>query len=334
MKLGILGAGKIAGVMADTIRKLNAVGHSEVELYAVAARDLVRAQAFAQANGVQKSFGSYEEMLCDPALDLVYIATPHSHHYRQIKLCADHGKHILCEKAFTVSARQAQDAIRYARARGVLVTEAIWTRYQPMRGMINDVLASGAIGVPKLLTANLGYSVAGKQRIAEPELAGGALLDVGIYTLNFAEMIFGHCSTLHGLCTKNEKGVDMTDSIVLSWDDGRTANLTAAANALSDRAGVVYGTEGYLVVENINNPQAMQVYNAKRELVQRVECPAQLTGYEYEVLETADCIRKGLLECPSMPHRETVRMMELMDHLRAQMGIVYPCEALDADFDQ
>ncbi len=118
MKLGILGAGQIAGVMARTVRMLNQNGHPEVELYAVGARDLSRARAFANANGVQKAFGSYEEMLSDPALDLVYIATPHSHHYGHIKLCANHGKHILCEKAFTVSARQAEDAIRYARSKG------------------------------------------------------------------------------------------------------------------------------------------------------------------------------------------------------------------------
>lgn len=334
MKLGILGAGKIAAVMADTIRRLNSAGHTEAELYAVAARDLCRAEAFAAANGVQKAFGGYEEMLRDPELELVYIATPHSHHYQQIKLCADHGKHILCEKAFTVSARQAQDAIGYARARGVLVTEAIWTRYQPMRRMIGEVLEQGFIGEPKLLTANLGYPMLGKQRIVEPALAGGALLDVGIYTLNFAEMVFGHCDGAQASCTKNEKGVDVTDSITLLWNDGKVANLTAAANSVSDKMGVIYGTKGYMVVENINNPQGIRVYDDTNHLLYSTSCPDQLTGYEYEVLETVDSIQKGRLECLSMPHRETIRMMELMDHLRAQIGVVYPCEDLDDDFDQ
>lgn len=329
MKMGILGAGQIAGVMANTVRLLNQNGHPEVELYAVAARDLARAEGFAAAHGVQKAFGSYEEMLQDPALDFVYIATPHSHHYGHIKLCADHGKHILCEKSFTVSARQAADAIRYARSKGVLVTEAIWTRYQPMRRIIRETLESGLIGEPRLLTANLGYFITGNHRIVVPELAGGALLDVGVYTLNFAEMVFGRPDAIHGLCTKNENGVDLTDSITLTWQDGRVANLTAAANAVSDRFGVVYGTKGYMMVENINNPQSLRVYDAENRLIHSVSCPAQLTGYEYEVLETVDCIRKGLPECPSMPHAETVHMMEQMDHLRAQMGIRYPCEDLD-----
>lgn len=329
MKIGILGAGNIAGTMAHTIHLLRENGHPELELYAVGARDLSRAQAFAQANGVQKAFGSYEDLVSDPDLELVYIATPHSHHYRHIKLCADHGKHILCEKSFTVSARQAADAIRYARSKGVLVTEAIWTRYQPMRRMIQETLASGLIGEPRLLTANLGYFITGNHRIVVPELAGGALLDVGVYTLNFAEMVFGRPDALHALCTKNETGVDLTDSITLTWQDGRVANLTAAANAVSDRYGVIYGTEGYMMVENINNPQGLRVYDADNHLIRSLTCPAQLTGYEYEVLETVECIQNGLLECPSMPHAETIHMMEQMDHLRAQMGIRYPCEDID-----
>lgn len=329
MNLGILGAGRIAATMADTLRKLNDSGNHTVRLYAVAARDLGRAQTFAMENGVERAYGSYEEMLEDPALDFVYIATPHSHHYGQIKLCADHGKHVLCEKAFTVNARQAQAALAYAEARGVLVTEAIWTRYQPMRQMISDVLSSGVIGTPTMLTANLCYPVTGKERIVRPELAGGALLDVGVYCLNFAEMVFGRAQGIQGSCTKGDTGVDLTDSITLTWPDGRMAVLNAGCNCLSDRQGIVYGTKGFLVVENINNPQGYKVYNDQYQLVEQVDCPPQLTGYEYEVLETADCIARGGLECPSMPHHETIHMMEVMDHLRAQMGIVYPCEGLD-----
>lgn len=333
IRLGILGAGNIAGVMANTVCRLRESGDNTVALYAVAARDLGRAEAFAAAHGVQKAFGSYEEMLCDPALDLVYIATPHSHHYRHIRLCAAHGKHILCEKAFTVNARQADDAIRYARSKGVLVTEAIWTRYQPMRRMIDETLQSGVIGTPQLLTASLGYPVAHKSRIAEPALAGGALLDIGVYTLNFAEMVFGCPDSLHALCTKNEAGVDLTDSIALQWRDGRVANLTATAVGVSDRLGIVYGDKGYLVVENINNPQEVRVYDTAHELVQRYACPPQLTGYEYELLETVACIRQGKLECPSMPHQETIHMMAQMDALRAQMGVCYPCEEIDEGWE-
>lgn len=329
MKLGILGAGTIAHTMADTVRRMQASGRKEVELYAVAARDAARAQAFAEQFGMPRAYGSYEAMLQDPAVDFVYIATPHSHHYRHMKLCADHGKHILCEKPFTVNVRQADDAIRYAKSKGLLVAEAIWTRYQPMRRIIRETLDSGIIGTPQLLTANLGYAMLDKPRIVAPELAGGALLDVGVYALNFAEMFFGHPDAVQGSCTKYKTGVDLTDSITLTWEDGRAAHLTAAANVYTDRHGVLFGTKGYLVVKNINNPQSLKVFDTDHRLVKEIDCPPQLTGYEYEVLEAADCIEKGLLECPSMPHRETVHLMELMDYLRAQMGIHYPCEDVD-----
>lgn len=330
MKLGILGAGFIAHVMADTVRRMQAAGHGEVELYAVAAREEDRARDFARQYGMPCAFGSYEAMLQDPAVDFVYIATPHSHHYRHIRLCVDHGKPVLCEKAFTVNARQADDVLRRARARGVLVTEAIWTRYQPMRRMLDEVLQSGVIGRPQLLTANLGYAMTQNRRIVDPALAGGALLDVGVYALNFAEMVFGRADGVQGLCTKHETGVDLTDSITLTWADGRAAHLTAAANAVTDRYGAVYGTDGYLLVENINNPQKITVFDGHNRPVRELPCPPQLTGYEYELLETVRCLEQGLVECPSMPHAETVHMMEVMDHLRAQMGLVYPCEAVDA----
>ena len=330
MKLGILGAGFIAHVMADTVQRMQAAGHGEVELYAVAAREEDRARDFARQYGMPRAFGSYEAMLQDPAVDFVYIATPHSHHYRHIRLCVDHGKPVLCEKAFTVNARQADDVLRRARARGVLVTEAIWTRYQPMRRMLDEVLQSGVIGRPQLLTANLGYAMTQNRRIVDPALAGGALLDVGVYTLNFAEMVFGRADGVQGLCTKHETGVDLTDSITLTWADGRAAHLTAAANAVTDRYGAVYGTDGYLLVENINNPQKITVFDGHNRPVRELPCPPQLTGYEYELLETVRCLEQGLVECPSMPHAETVHMMEVMDHLRAQMVIVYPCEAVDA----
>lgn len=329
MNLGILGVGHIARRMAQTVGQLNESGDHTVRLYAAASRDKDRAQAFAGQYGAEKAFGSYEEMLQDPELDLVYIATPHSHHYRHIKLCAGYGKHVLCEKAFTVNARQAEDAIRYARSQGVLVTEAIWTRYQPMRKIIDETIASGVIGEPRMLTANLSYAVTQNQRIVLPELAGGALLDVGVYTLNFAEMVFGRADGVRCTCTKNEHGVDLTDSITLTWGDGRVANLTAGVHCVSDQLGVIYGTDGYVMVEDINNPTGLKVFDRDRRLVRQVSCPPQLTGYEYEVLETARCIREGLRECPSMPHAETLHMMELMDHVRAQMGIHYPCEAVD-----
>lgn len=177
-----------------------------------------------------------------------------------------------------------------------------------------------------MLTANLGYEIMGKERIVEPALAGGALLDVGIYPLNFAEMVFGAPDQVHAVGVLSDKGVDLQDSMTLTWKDGKMAVLNAGANCVSDRMGVIYGARGFAVVENINNPQSITVYDAQYRQVERHPCPAQLTGYEYEVTEAARCIEAGALECPSMPHQDTVHMMELMDEIRHQMGVRYPFE--------
>ena len=326
MKLGILGAGRIAVMMAKTINGMVSEGIGDVQLYAVASRDAKKASDFAQQWGVLKAFGSYEEMLADKELDLVYVATPHSHHAQHCMLCIQYGKAVLCEKAFTANASSAREVLKAAREKNVLVTEAIWTRYQPMRQTIHDIVWSGIVGTPKMLTANLSYPVTDKERIVDPALAGGALLDVGIYPINFAEMVFGRADHAHALCVKTDRGVDEQDSITLAWDDGRMAVLTAGVSERSDRKGIIYCTGGYIIVENINNPQSISVYDTSDKLLQTVKCPPQVTGYEYEVLEAAKCLEEGCIECPSMPHEETIHIMELMDSLRAMMGVKYPFE--------
>lgn len=322
MKIGILGAGKIAAIMANTTRQMDTV-----ENYAVAARELNRAEAFAEKYGFEKAYGSYEEMLCDPAVELVYIATPHSHHYEHIKLCLEHGKNILCEKAFTLNAVQAAEVLTMAKEKGLLLTEAIWTRYLPTRRIIADLLASGVIGTPLSLFADLSYAIQDKPRLVDPALGGGALLDIGIYCLNFTSMIFGddvEDMTIRAVMT--ETGVDAADHISIHYPDGRAALLHSDARAESGRDGYVYGTKGYLHVININNTEAVEIYNADHKLVQRIVPPPQISGYEYEVEACRKALAEGRLECPEMPHSETILMMKWMDALRAQLGIRYPKE--------
>jgi predicted dehydrogenase len=321
IKMGIIGAGRIAGFMGETLQ-----GMETVARYAIAARDLERAKAFADQYGFEKAYGSYEEMLEDPSVDLVYVATPHSHHYDHVKLCLEHGKHVLCEKAFTVNEGQARELFAMAKEKGLLLTEAIWTRYMPMRRTLEEVLASGIIGTPHMLAANLSYIIDWKDRITKPELAGGALLDIGIYTLNFASMVFGDdIETITGTAVFNEYGMDMQENITLVYKDGRMAALNASARSLSDRRGIIYGDKGYIETENINNCGGIKVFDTDRKLVAAYETPKQITGYEYEVEACVHAIEHGELECPQMPHEETLRMLQWMDELR-QWGIVYPME--------
>lgn len=322
MKIGILGAGGIARVMAETIN-----GMDEAQCYAVAARDLGRAQKFAEEFGVEKAYGSYEEMLQDPLVELVYIATPHSHHYEHVKLCLEHGKHVLCEKAFTANAAQAEEILKMAEEKGLLLTEAIWTRYMPMRKTIDEVVASGIIGKITSLSANLGYVIEQNERIHAPELAGGALLDLTVYPLNFASMVFGDdIVKVDASCVKIDTGVDGQDNVMLTYRDGKMATLYTTIHAQTDRRGMINGSLGYIEIENINNYESMKVYDLDRKVIASYEAPKQITGYEYEVRAAIRAIREGKTECEEMPHAETIKMMKLMDRIRSDFGIVFPFE--------
>lgn len=322
MKMGILGAGNIAGTMAGTIRKM-----PQVTLQAVASRTKEKARAFAKEYGFAQAYGSYEELASDPQIDLIYIATPHSHHFAHAKLCVEHGKNVLVEKAFTQNAAQARELLSLAEQKGVLATEAIWTRYMPMRKTLDDVLASGIIGTPYSLYATLAYPLAHVERMQEPSLAGGALLDLGVYAVNFASMVFGDdIREVRAAAVLTEKGVDAADDITLIYGDGKMAVLHCDMRAASNREGAVYGDKGYILVQNINNCEGIRVYDREHRLLAQYETPKQITGYEYEVEACMRALEENALECPQMPHSETIYVMELMDRIRAQTGVCYPDE--------
>lgn len=322
MKIGIIGAGSIAGILAETMRRM-----PEVECYAVAARDLERARSFCAKHGFQKAYGSYEELVNDAQVELVYIATPHSHHYEHMKLCITHEKPVLCEKSFTMNSRQAKEIVELAKEKQVYVAEAIWTRYMPSRQIIDEALASGLIGKVSMLTANLCYDIDQVERIMRPELAGGALLDVGVYPLNFALMHFGdEIEKTESSVIKTKTGVDGQETITIFYKDGRMASLTAGIYGRSDRKGIFFGEKGYFIVENINNPQAVRVYDSEDRLMKEYEVPEQISGYEYEIRECIERIGQGELESSSMPLEKSVQVMELMDGIRKEWGLKYPGE--------
>ena len=239
--MAILGAGTIANKMAATITRMETV-----EAYAIAARDLDRAQSFAAKYGIEKAYGSYEQMLADDAVDLVYIAVPHSHHNQFARQCLEAEKHVLCEKPFMVNEKQAREIYELAESRHLLAAEAMWTRYMPSRDMIRRVIDSGAIGEVTSLTANLGYELENVKRIWAPDLAGGALLDVGCYLVHFARMIFGEQVRSLQSAAVFRNGVDMADSISMTFEGGKLATMQCNVYAAQDRRGTIFGTKGYL----------------------------------------------------------------------------------------
>ena len=321
-KVGIIGAGWIADKMAEALAPLN-----EYCVYAIASRTLDKAKAFAEKWDIPVAYGSYEELVQDKDVDLVYIATPHSHHFPHTMLALEYNKPVLVEKAFTANAAEAKILLQTAKEKGIFITEAIWTRYMPLSHKVKELMESGIIGEPRLLTATLCYMMEFKERILRPDLCGGALLDLGVYALNFARMYFGTdiIKTVSN-CQLGKTGMDMQECISLSFADGKMANLQAGTLCLNDRQGIINGTEGYIRVDNINCPHRIEVYR-NYELVARYEKPEDMVnGYEYQVYECRRCIEAGLTESPMMPHEETLSIMKQMDELRKEWGVIYPMD--------
>ena len=322
MRVGIIGTGWIAEKAAITL-----AGLTECEAYAVGSRTQEKADAFAAKWNIQKAYGSYSELIADADVDLLYIGTPHSHHYDVTREAILAGKPCLVEKAFMANHRQASDIVRLAREHQVFLAEAIWTRYQPVVATVRQLIADGRIGTPRLVTATLGYSMGDKPRIMRPDLCGGALLDLGVYALNFVRMFFGaDIVSIDGHCVKSPTGMDLTNAITLVLSDGTLCNLQSSAQCVGDNIGVIAGTEGNLIIDNINNPQQITVNGPDRTSVETIRVPQQITGYEYQFLACRQCLKEGRLEPREMPLDETLYVMQLMDQLRRQWGVRYPMD--------
>ena len=322
LRVGIIGTGWIAEKAAITLN-----GLQECKAYAVGSRTPEKAEAFAQQWHIAHVYGSYSELIADPGVDLVYIGTPHSHHFEVTKEALEAGKPCLVEKAFMANAKQAKQIIDLAHERQVFLAEAIWTRYQPAVRIIRNLLDSGRIGKPRLVTATLGYSMGEKPRIMQPDLCGGALLDLGVYALNFVRMFFpADIVSMDGQCVKSQTGMDLTNAISLVLSDGMLCNLQSSAACVGDNIGVIAGTEGNLIIDNINNPQQITVNGPNRTYVETIPVPRQITGYEYQFLACRQALIDGLLEPREMPHKETLYIMQLMDSLRQRWGVRYPMD--------
>ncbi len=322
LRVGIVGTGWIAEKAAITISGLD-----QCEVHAVGSRSAAKAVAFAAKWHIKKAYNSYQALIADPKVDLLYIATPHSHHFDVTRDAILAGKPCLVEKAFMANLRQATEIVNLAHEKKVFLAEAIWTRYQPAVKIVRDLINTGRIGVPTLVTATLGYSMGQKERIMRPDLCGGALLDLGVYCLNFVRMFFpSEIVSIESQCVKSDTGMDITNAFSLVLANGMLANLQSSAACVGDNIGVIAGTEGNLIIDNINNPQKITVNGPDRTFVKDIHVPQQITGYEYEFLSCRQALIDGLLEPVEMPHEETLYIMQLMDGLRQKWGVHYPMD--------
>ena len=313
LKFGILGAGHIAGKMAKTLDFLR----DEVEPYAVASREFDRAEALRASCGFARAYGSYGELLADKAVDVIYVATPTHLHRDHALACVAAGKHVVCEKPFALSVAEAREVFDAARAGGVFVMEALWTRFQPAVRLIREVIDSGEIGEVRFAEGAFGLAISHKERIVRREMGGGAILDLGIYPLNFVDMFLGigdDCA-ISPTVTRLESGADDQTALALRWPDGRMASVLCSATAAMGAWGRIAGTLGHIEVPALSRCEGFTVRKVPSNEERKVVCPFDFNGYEYEIRAAARAIGEGRLEPPEMPWAATLNILRVMEPL-------------------
>ena len=324
IRVGIVGPGRIVSrVMKDFHLA------ERVELVAVASRSLERAQEAAKAYGAKYAFGSYEELAACDEVDLAYIATPHPFHCVQAMLMMEHGKHVLCEKPISISARQTRMMIDCARQNHVFLMEGMWSRCFPAYKAMKEAVRSGEIGDIRHVYALFSFPVNDidpESRLFNPALAGGALLDVGVYPLMAATDLLGYepekVQCLHRL---TETQVDASMSLQLQYASGATAQLMTGIDTFAPSVLHVYGTEGYVTVDNFWHADSFTVVKPDGTREER-KFTAWNEGFFHEFDEAAHCIECGLVESPLMTHGESLAVSALCDRLRHEAGVYYPGE--------
>lgn len=321
---GIVATGTIARKFAGTMRQLGDCG----EIAAVASRREEKARDFAAEFLIPRAYGSYQALAADPDVDAVYIATPHSSHFDDVRLCLENGKHVLCEKSFTVNAVQARELVRLARQNRCFLMEAFWTRFLPAYQQVTKILRDGLVGDVTHFRAQYGFAPTGARyaRKFDPSLAGGALLDIGVYCIGVAMMILDRRPQhVHSCAVIGEYGTDRFDSIMLEYANGVSAHLVATIGTKLEQQAVVVGTKGHIVLPEFSALQRIELYTDDGE-TQTIEVPFEINGFEYQIREAERCIRNGAVESRIMSHEESVSGMELMDRIRGQWGLRFPCE--------
>ncbi|MFO7166788.1 MAG: Gfo/Idh/MocA family oxidoreductase [Chloroflexota bacterium] len=322
IRWGILGTGNMASQLALALARL-----PDAQVIAVASRSQARAESFADGAGIPRRYGSYAALLDDPDVDVVYVATPHTEHHRNTLDALRAGKHVLCEKPFAINAAEAEEMIAAARERRLFLMEGVWMRFLPLMDDLRALLRDGAIGDVRMFLADFGFQAEfdPKSRLFDPRLAGGSLLDVGIYPVNMASLLFGRPEQIASVAHIGETGVDEQAAMVLRYSGGRLASLTSSIRTDTPNEAFICGSEGSIRIHRRWwVPEIMTVTaGARQETIHR---PMVGNGYVHEAEEVMRCIREGRTESPLMPLDETLAIMRTLDDLRAQWGLVYPQE--------
>ncbi|WP_296631433.1 Gfo/Idh/MocA family oxidoreductase [Rhodoluna sp.] len=323
LRWGFIGTGWIADVCS---KDLDLVA---INKYAVASRSEDNARAFAESHGFEKYYGGFEAMLQDPNVDVVYVATLNPFHYEHTKAALEAGKHVLCEKPFTINAGQARQIIELARSKNLFLLEAMWVPHFPKFKILEQKIAEGLIGEPKTLMANMSLfqlEQDGYGRMWHKATAGGTLLDLGIYPLHFVSRMLGmKPSKIVAAAQLTENGeVDEDTSAILQFPGGKTGILHSTMSATGSNDAVILGSKGRIEIDkNWWEPGAFRILDHADNVLFEFKEPQEGSGRQYQFLEVERCIKAGLTESPVLTLDDTITVMESMDEIRRQIGVTF-----------
>ncbi|BCW61709.1 Gfo/Idh/MocA family oxidoreductase [Arthrobacter sp. StoSoilB22] len=323
IRWGILGTGFIAGLQTKDLKE------NGFTVQAVGSRSLESSESFAGEHGVATAHGSYEDLVADPLVDVVYVATPHPFHHENALLALNAGKHVLVEKAFTMNARQAQDIVDLAESKGLVALEAMWTRFLPHMIRLRDIIASGTIGAVRKVVATHNQSLPKDpaHRLNDPALGGGALLDLGIYPVSFAFDILGTPASIKASASMSATGVDRQTAAIFEYASGAQAMVDCELDAASANRAMVIGSEGWIDIESTwYNPVPFTVHAVDGSVIERYDQPVTSRGMQYQAAELERLIRSGETAGTILPPAETVAIMAAMDEIRRQVGLSYDAD--------
>ncbi len=324
LRWGILGTGWIASEFTQDLLA------NAMTITAVGSRTQESADAYAATYGIGTAHGSYEALVADPNVDAIYVSTPHPFHYDNAKLVLGAGKHVLVEKPFTLNAREAREVVELATEKNLVVLEAMWTRWLPHMIRVREIIAAGTLGDVRTVIADHNQDLPDdpKHRILDPDLGGGALLDLGIYPVSFASDVFGTPNSVTAISSASPiTGVDRQTAILLGYEGGQQAVLHTALDTLGPNTAVVIGTKGRIEIDSVwYTATSFTVYDEHDTVIERYEQPVVRRGMQFEALALEQIVASGSLEGTELPPSETVTIMETLDEIRRQIGLTYPAE--------
>ncbi|WP_407357945.1 Gfo/Idh/MocA family oxidoreductase [Microbacterium sp. LTA6] len=326
LRWGILATGGIAGSFASDLRTAG------IDLVAVGSRSQESADAFAARFDIAHAHPSYEALVTDPDVDIVYVSTPHPMHHENARLALENGKHVLVEKAFTLNRAEAEDLQRLGAERGLLVMEAMWTRYLPHMIRIREIIAAGTLGEIRAVTADHTQLLPSDpaHRLNALELGGGALLDLGIYPISFIWDILGAPTSIHSVGRLIETGADAEVATVMTHEGGAVSTSLSSSRAAGSNAATVIGTEARIEIDRVwYSPTTFRVVGPDGTVHEEYSSEIEGRGMQFQALAAERLVRDGILEGDILPVAESVAIMGTLDEIRAQIGVRYPSEGAD-----